>query len=151
MVRDVSGFCDLIQVEQFSPGDCAPAQVIQWLCETGKSGRFYHLVENHARQWEILCALEEALIEARVNKGWVFAVGRIDGDEETEGWLECEDWILMPYGPERAKVGSDMGIWAVNDFPGVVWASTPAADESGIILNRVLKQGFYIDESLGST
>jgi hypothetical protein len=146
-------YCNLVQVEQFSPGDCAPAVIVQWLCEIGRAGRFLHYVENHhPRQWDLCCALEEALIEAKVNDGWEIVVGRIDGDGESQGWLASDGWVILPYGPERAQYGSDLGIWAEDEFLflGGVWARTPAADESGIELNRELLAGFFIDQPLGS-
>ena len=146
----------LICFEQHSPGTCYPAQVVIWLAETGRAGLFCHLVENHAAQWPIACALEEALIDARVNKDWTLVVGRIEGDAETyQGWFESDDWVVLPYSPTRAAFGSDIGVWSADDFYDgehrpEVWAKTPAADESGIILNRELKLNFFIDRSLGA-
>ena len=144
-------FTELIQIDEHGDGLCAPIQTVIWLCESGKSGRFLHFVEHRAKQWELLCALEDALIDSGKNEGWTFVVGRINDDMETEGWLESEGWVIMPYGPKRAERGSDMGIWKVEDFPDCeVWAETPCAPESGMILNKYLKENFYISESLGS-
>jgi hypothetical protein len=49
----------------------------------------------------------------------------------------------MPYGKERRGGGSDIGLWSCDDFyesePEVL-ARTNAADDSGIHINRQLRQ-----------
>lgn len=147
-------FEDLIQIEQHSPGISAAAQIVMWMVESRKSGRLAHYVIEGFSNWEQACALEDALIDTRQNDGWQFVVGRIDGDDETRGWLEYGDEIVVPYGPERKKAGSDIGVWGRDDFDKLdytVWALADAAPESGIVLNRILKDMFRIDESLGET
>ena len=150
----MSDFCHMVQIEVHSPGECEAAQIVSDLCESGRTGRFLHFIENGMCQWEVLVALEDALIEAGLNEGWTFVVGRIEGDAETKGWLEHGGWVFLPYGPERRTSGSDVGIWQVGDFHDdidcVYWAETPAAPESGMLLNRYLKEQFFIEESLGS-
>lgn len=147
-------FCELIQFEQFSGGDCDGAKTIMDLVETGRAGRFAHLIECHDKQWAILCALEDALIDTHNQEGWMFVVGRLAEDEEVEGWLEYDGWVIMPYGPKRAtELGSDVALTTVEDFYEQEledWARTPVADDSGIILNKVLKEKFYINKSLGT-
>ena len=81
----MSDFCHMVQIEVHSPGECEAAQIVSDLCESGRTGRFLHFIENGMCQWEVLVALEDALIEAGLNEGWTFVVGRIDGDAETKG------------------------------------------------------------------
>jgi hypothetical protein len=136
-------FCDIVQFEAHSDGDPAAPTIIGWLCETGKAGRFVHYAVEGFRQWETLCALEQALVDARQERDWTFVVGHTPLDEEARGWLEHEDWVVMPYGKERRGGGSDVGLWRCDDFyesePEVL-ARTNAADDSGIHINRQLKQ-----------
>jgi hypothetical protein len=144
----VSEFTLLIIIEQHSDGTPAAAGVIQWLIEGGKGGRFVHYIDDGCPQWEILCALEDALIDSRQNEGWTFVAGHIDGDDETGGWLEYEGWVVMPYGPERKKHGTDLGLWRRDDFDElspVVFAKAAAAPDSGIIINRQLRLMEQID------
>jgi len=139
-------FCDVIQFEAHSDGEPNAVPIIGWLCETGKAGRFVHFVTEHFRQWETLCALEQALVDARQEQGWVFVVGHTPLDAEANGWLEYEDWVVLPYGPMRQQSGSDVGLWRCDEFYDIydgngpeVLARTDAADESGIYINRQLK------------
>jgi len=140
----VGEFCDVIQFEAHSDGEPNAVAVINWLCETGKAGRFVHFVAEGYRQWEILCALEQALVDTRQERGWVFVVGHTLFDEDAKGWLEYEDWVILPYGEMRRKAGSDVGLWRCDDFyrdeySPVILARTDVADESGIYINRQLK------------
>jgi hypothetical protein len=148
----MSEFCPLIRIEQ-SDGISAAAQTVMWLAESGRAGRFVHNIENSASQWETLCALEDALIDTNQNDGWMFVVGQVEDDPEVHGWLTHAGWVVIPLGPEKRKSGTDMLVLRGEEFytEGVwVWAMTEAAPESGIVLNRELKAGFYIDESLGT-
>jgi hypothetical protein len=143
-------FCDVICFEAHSDGEPLAVPIIDWLCESGKAGHFVHFVTEGFRQWEILCALEQALIDTRQQQGWVFVVGHTPLDEEVKGWLEYEDWAIVPYGPLHQQCGSDVGLWRCDDFydsDPVILARTPAADESGIHVNRQLKLGKDCDES----
>ena len=144
----MSEFTLLIIIEQHSDGTPAATGVIQWLIESGKSDRFVHYIDSGYPQWEILCALEDALIDSRQNEGWTFVAGHIDGDDETGGWLEYDGWVVMPYGPERKKGGTDLGIWRRDDFDilsPVVFATAAAAPDSGIVINRQLRLMEQID------
>ena len=144
----MSEFMVLIAIEQHSDGTPAAAGVIQRLIESGKGGRFVHAIDDGHSQWEILCALEDALIDAGQNDGWTFVAGRIEDDGETRGWLEHDDWVVMPYGPERRKAGTDIGLWYRDDFDAlspVVFATAPAAPDSGIVINRQLRLKEQID------
>lgn len=139
-------FCDLISVE-FSAGcdplAVAPLSTISYLCESGKAGYFVHFLSEGFAQWETLCKLEEALIDNRQNEDWVFVVGSIASEPEIQGWLEYEDYILIPYGPEMQKGGDQMGVWTRADFDELDYslaAWCPAADDSGIRLNAMVKQ-----------
>jgi hypothetical protein len=129
--------------------------MVMWLAESGKAGRFVHYALEGFPQWDTLCALEDALIESRVNDGWEFVVGRIADLSDVRGWLECEGWVVVPYGPVGKESGSDIGVWNIVDFTTDVdyteWARADAAPESGTILNRALKEQFRIDESLGGS
>ncbi len=144
----MSEFTLLIIIEQHSDGTPAAAGVIQWLIEGGKGGRFVQYIDDGCPQWEILCALEDALIDSRQNEGWTFVAGHIDGDDETGGWLEYEGWVVMPYGPERKKDGTDLGLWRRDDFDELspaVFAKAAAAPDSGIVINRQLRLMEQID------
>jgi len=94
-------------------------------------------------QWLTLCKLEEALIDNRQEEDFIFVVGSIASEPEIEGWLEYEDYIVVPYGPSmQAASGDQLGCWAREDFDQLdysVYAFTPAADESGMILNGMVK------------
>jgi len=156
----LSEFCPLIDFRMFpdrDPDTCAygdsadedafresiPCGIINYLCEAGKAGFFVHFLENGFRQWDTLCKLEEALVDNRMAEGWVFVVGSLGGDEETQGWLEYEDWIIVPFGPENQKSGAQVGLWRRDDFDLMdysVVAFCPASDESGILLNRMVKE-----------
>jgi hypothetical protein len=148
-----NSFEPLIQVESFSDGTCRGVQTIMDLAESGKAGRFVHYILEGFPQWQTLCALEDALIDNGVHKGWTFVVGRIADLPEVRGWMECEGWAIVPLGPVGKQSGSDVLAWNIVDFTTDVdsteWARTTAAPESGIVLNRMLKEQFRIDESLG--
>ena|GEM_PF-1916843 len=152
-------FCDLIDFRMFpdrDPDTCAygdsededafrestPCGIINYLCETGKAGYFVHFLSEGFPQWMTLCRLEEALVDNRQNEGFVFVVGSLGGDEETQGWLEYEDWIIVPFGPENQKPGTQVGVWRRDDFDlleNTVVAFSPAADDSGMVLNKIVK------------
>lgn len=139
-------FCPLISVE-FSAGCDPPAvrplSIISYLCEAGKAGRFVHFLGEGFPQWMTLCELEEALVDNRQNENWLFVVGSIVGEPEIEGWLECDDYVLIPYGPKMQQASGDqMGVWLRSDFDELsysVYAFCPAADDSGMVLNRMVK------------
>jgi len=119
-----------------------PCGIINYLCEAGKAGYFVHFLREGFPQWMTLCRLEEALVDNRQNEGWVFVVGSLGGDEETQGWLEYEDWIIVPFGPDNQKSGAQVGVWRRDDFDlleNTVVAFCAASDESGILLNRMVK------------
>jgi hypothetical protein len=142
----MSEFTPLVCIEQHGDGDCDAATVIQWVCETGKAGRFVHFIDCGHTNWELCCALEDGLIETRQNEGWTFVAGRLAGDKETTGWLTYQDWVVLPYGPERKKSGSDIGIWHESEFEyEAVYATAPAADDSGIVINAQLRLMEQID------
>ena len=149
---DDSGLC----IDVVGDAPCEPGATIKWLCETGKTGRFLHMAENHARQWYVLCALEDALIDAGVNNGWLFVVGRLGSDQEVQGWMVCDGWAIVPFGPARSKsTGYHLGVYELSGWTAEVepdvWAATPAEPESGTILNRALRASFHLgpDECLG--
>lgn len=147
-------FCPMIQIEQSDDTIVEATQTIIYLCESGKSGRFYHLVENSGKQWDILCALEDALIANRLNEGWVIVVGELQDDDEVKGWLVKDGYFVIPLGPEAKKSGTDVLVLNYYDFLALnprIMASCDACDESGIILNKQMKEQFYIDpdKSLG--
>jgi len=139
-------FCEMFSIE-FSAG-CDPLAVtplstISYLCEAGKAGRFVHFLREGFPQWLTLCELEAALIDNRQNEDFVFVVGSITSEPEIEGWLEYEDYILIPYGPKMQEASGDqLGVWTRDDFDQLdysVVAFCPASDESGILLNRMVK------------
>jgi len=139
-------FCSLFSVE-FSAGCDPPAvkplSIISYLCEAGKAGHFVHMLSEGFPQWLTLCKLEEALIDNRQEEDFIFVVGSIASEPEIEGWLEYEDYILIPYGPEMQKGGDQMGVWTRDDFDELgyslcAWA--PVCDESGILLNAMVKE-----------
>lgn len=139
-------FCSLVSVE-FSAGcdppSVKPLSIISYLCEAGRAGRFVHFLGEGFPQWMTLCGLEEALCDNRQNDDFVFVVGSIASEPEIQGWLEYEDYILIPYGPEMQKGGDQMGVWTRADFDELdysVVAFSPAADESGIRLNAMVKE-----------
>ena len=139
-------FCPLISVE-FSAGcdppSVTPLSIISYLCEAGKAGFFVHNLREAFPQWMTLCRLEEALIDNRQNEDWVFVVGSITGEPEIQGWLEFEDYILIPYGPEMQKGGDQLGVWTRDDFDELDYSAAafcPAADDSGMVLNRMVKE-----------
>ena len=150
-----NSFEPLIQVESFSDGICRGVQTIMDLAESGKAGRFVHYILEGFPQWQTLCALEDALIDNGAHKGWIFVVGRIADLPEVRGWMECDGWAIVPFGPEGKRSGSEIGVWSIVDFEADVdyteWARTAAAPESGIDLHRALRAGFYLgpDECLG--
>lgn len=131
-----------IQIEQHSLGISAAAQVVIWVAESGKAGRFCHYISEGFPQWETLCALEDGLIDAKQAAGWCFIVGTLDSDPEVRGWLEYMDWVVMPYGPIRQQAGSDLGLWTRDDFDELEYTIHALADAgpgSGIVINRLLK------------
>jgi len=148
----MSEFCELISIDVHSDGDCEAAGIIAWLAESGKAGRFVHSIDCGAKPWESLCALEDALIDTRQNKGWTFIAGQLPGDPEAHGWMEYQGWIVLPYGEEGRRSGSEIGVWSKEDFAElepVILATAPAADDSGIIINRQLKLMEEINSILG--
>lgn len=140
-------FCDLISVE-FSPGCDPPAvtplSTIRYLCESGRAGYFVHFVREGFPQWMTLCKLEEALIDNKQNEDFFFSVGSVASEPEIQGWLEYEDYIIIPYGPQmQQESGDQMGVWTREDFDELDYslcAFSPATDESGILLNGMLKE-----------
>lgn len=151
-------FCDLVSVE-FSAGcdppSVTPLSTISYLCEAGKAGYFVHNLREGFPQWMTLCRLEEALIDNRQNEDFVFVVGSIVGEPEIEGWLEYEDYILVPYGPLMQQASGDqIGCWTRDDFDELdysVVAFCPAADDSGILLNQQVKATCPARYPLGAT
>jgi hypothetical protein len=144
----------LVQIEQSNDDVSAATETIQYLCESGKSGRFIHFVENKAKQWWKVCALEEALVEQRITEDWKIVVGKMETDDEIEGWLICDDWYVIPLGPKGQESGSDVLVLDSWDFLAlhpITFASCDVCDESGILLNKQMKENFYLDEdrSLG--
>jgi hypothetical protein len=141
-----NSFEPLIQVESFSDGTCRGVQTIMDLAESGKAGRLCHYIENAFPQWDTTCAAEDVLIDNGVHKDWLFVVGTIADDAEVRGWLEFDDWVIVIYGPIRKQSGSDIGVWARDDFDLLdyrVQAFTAAAPESGIILNAIMREQGY--------
>lgn len=136
-------FCNIISFEQHSDGwPAVPVGVIGHMAKTGKAGRFVHYIGEGFPQWDVLCALEDALVENDQEKGWMFAVGSMAEDIEVRGWLEYEDWILVPYGPVRKGEGGDIGIWARDDFNELdvtLHAFSPVAADSAIHLNKIVR------------
>ena len=150
-------FCEMFSIE-FSAGcdppSVTPLSIISYLCEAGKAGRFVHFLREGFPQWLTLCELEAALIDNKQNEDFVFVVGSIVGEPEIEGWLEytardeitdevLQDYILIPYGPKMQEASGDqLGVWTRDDFDELdysVVAFCPAADDSGIVLNRMVK------------
>ena len=139
-------FSNMFSVE-FSAGCDPPAveplSIITWLCEAGKAGHFVHNLREGFPQWMTLCRLEEALVDNKQNEDWVFVVGSIAGEPEIEGWLEYEDYILIPYGPKMQQASGDqLGVWTRDDFDELdysVYAFCPADDDSGMVLNKIVK------------
>lgn len=143
----MSEFCQVIVFDQCGEGDCPARGVIADMAAKPLT-RFLHFVENGFAQWEILCALEDELIAHRENEGWTFVAGSIFGDDETKGWMEHEGWIVVPYGPALKQGGADIGLWSSEEFDNVThtaYAKAPAADESGIAINAILKLGERVD------
>jgi len=140
-------FSDLFSIE-FSAGcddppSIMPLGTIKYLCAAGKAGFFVHNLREAFPQWMTLCRLEEALIDNKQNEDWVFVVGSVVGEPEIQGWLEHGDFILIPYGPEMQKGGDQMGVWLRSDFDELdysVYAFCAADDDSGIILNRMVRE-----------
>jgi hypothetical protein len=136
-------FCNLIQFVPHSEGwPLIPIDTINHLTESGKAGRFVHYCENSFPQWDVLCAFEDALVENDAHKDWVFVVGSMDDDPEVRGWLEYEDWIFVPLGPEGKRSGSDVGVWSREDFDEldiIIHAFAPATDDSAIHLNKIVR------------
>jgi len=143
----VNEFCSLVSVE-FSAGcddppSIKPLNTIRWLCESGKAGYFVHNLREAFPQWMTLCRLEEALVDNGQHENFIFVVGGVASEPEIEGWLEFGDFIIIPYGPKMQQGGDQMGVWARSDFDELdysVYAFTPAADESGILLNAMVKE-----------
>jgi len=139
-------FCEMFSIE-FSAGcdplSVTPLSTISYLCEAGKAGFFVHNLREAFPQWMTLCRLEEALIDNKQNEDFVFVVGSIASEPEIEGWLEYEDYILIPYGPLMQEASGDqLGVWTRADFDELdysVVAFCPAADDSGIVLNKMVK------------
>lgn len=135
-------FMRLVQFEQFGDGISAPVDTLRSLAESGRAGRFVHMATEGFRQWDVTCALEDALIDSRQCDGWLFVVGSIADDPEVKGWLEYGDWIVVPYGPERSKRGSDVGVWHRRDFDELDYSITAMAEagpDSGIKLNAIMR------------
>jgi hypothetical protein len=140
-------FCTLFSIE-FSAGcddppSIAPLANISYLCEAGKAGLFVHYLKEAKPQWDTLCQLEDALVNNKANEGFIFVIGSVASEPEIQGWLEFEDFIIIPYGPEMQKSGDQMGVWGRSDFDQLdysVVAFCPACDESGIILNKMVKE-----------
>ena len=125
-------------------GKDEPVGIVNYLCETGKAGRFVHNVENKGSQWDTLCALEDALVDARQNDGFTFVVGKMKDREEVRGWMEYKDVILVPYGPKDQNLhNSDVGVYSREEFDAMeytIHAMAEAADDSGIVLNFQLRE-----------
>ena len=125
------------------PLSCPPLSTISYLCEAGKAGFFVHFLSEGFPQWMTLCKLEEALVDNKQNEDFIFVVGSITSEPEIQGWLEYEDYILIPYGPKMQQASGDqMGVWTRDDFDELdysVVAFCPASDESGMILNGMVK------------
>ena len=125
------------------PLSCPPLSTISYLCESGKAGYYVHNLQEGFPQWMTLCRMEEALIDNRQNEDWIFVVGSIVGEPEIQGWLEFGDFILVPYGPLMQHASGDqMGVWLRSDFDELsysVYAFCPAADDSGMVLNKIVK------------
>ena len=125
------------------PDAVEPLSIISYLCEAGRAGFFVHFLREGFPQWLTLCKLEEALIDNRQNEDFVFVVGGVVGEPEIEGWLEFGDYILIPYGPKMQQASGDqMGVWTREDFDELdysVYAFCPADDDSGMVLNRMVK------------
>jgi hypothetical protein len=143
-------FCNVICFDQFGDEDAPDSPVkdiIEGMCDSGKAGLFVHQMENGFPQWECLCSLEAALVENGLNKDWIFVVGMIEGDDETEGWLEYahnEDvWVVIPRGPlGKENWGSDVAVINREDFDETdykVFVFASAADDSAMKMNKILK------------
>ena len=140
-------FCSLVSVE-FSAGCDPPAvtplSTIEWLSEAGKAGYFVHNLREGFPQWMTLCRLEEALVDNKQHEDFIFVVGSIPSEPEIEGWLEYLDYVLIPYGPKMQQASGDqLGVWIREDFDELdyaVVAFCAASDESGILLNRIVKE-----------
>ena len=135
-------FCELIQFESFCDRPCRGATVLSDLFQSGKSGRAYHMLSNGFPQWESLCALEDALIDAGQNKDWWFIAGDHPRFPEVRGWLEHDGCAIVPYGPDQQRdSGSQIGLWGCADWleEAHTAAMAQAAPESGIQLNAQLR------------
>lgn len=149
-----SDFESIIRWEQHGDGEPEAIGIINWLCETGKAGHFVHRITEGFPQFMTLCALEDALVECKQEDGWAFVCGCIFGDDETKGWLEHGDWIVVPFGPTLQQGGYHGAMWTREAFDALnyqVWALTDCADDSAMVLNRMMRESFRIgpDESLG--
>lgn len=137
-------FCNVVAFERFGKVECdEPVGIIEWLCEAGKAGRFVHYVENQFPNWDTVCALEDALVDCRMEENFIFVVGNMKEDVEVNGWLEYEDCIIVPYGPKRQSSGSDVGLYSRDTFDKmeyVIHALSECADDSGMKLNKIARE-----------
>jgi len=137
-------FCNKVRWKRYGEvkGLSVPFDTINDLCEAGKAGRFVHYVENGASQWDKLCALEDALVDSRKQKGFMFIVGERAGDPEVRGWLEYGDLIIVPFGPVRQESGADIGVYDRHRFdnkPYTIHAMTKCDEDSAIHINRQVR------------
>lgn len=125
-----------MHIEQMTDGICVPANTIMDLVNSGKAGTFVHMCEEGFHQWHVLCALEDAIVINKKNKDWTFVAGHIEDMPNVRGWLEYEDWIIVP---ERQGVVLAFSRDYLDSLKYDVVAFAPASDESAIVLNRIAK------------
>lgn len=135
-----------MRIEQRTNGFCTPANTISGLVRSGKAGTFVHMCEEGFPQWHVLCALEDALVANKKNKDWTFVAGHIDDMPDVRGWLEYEDWVIIP---DKKGVVSIFDRDYLDSLAYDVVAFAPASDESAIALNRIAKAIHGKDYMLG--
>jgi hypothetical protein len=134
-----------IKIEPCSLGISTAVDILREVVESEGASQYVHFAIEGFPQWLTLCALEDAFIANNLCTGWSFVVGATEDDALIKGWLEYEDWIVVPRSPATER-GAHISVWSREDWDEgeyTVRAVSPAGPESGIVLNAISKSLGY--------
>ena len=149
-------------VEARGPSTEPTAELVKALVDIGKLERFAAMVEDGHCAWHCICMLEEDLLAfAHRNRwcgsveGWRTVVGSgtdIQPVPEYVGWGHAQAWLEHYEVSCVVEPGYGLVCRTLDDFVAhhrtIPWASAPFCDESGIILNRAMREMQELESAL---
>lgn len=141
--------------EEDEEHDPFPAQLLKWLIETGRGGRFAQALVDRYPVWHSICLLEDDMLASAMRNRWAFDVsewhivlGYCDdleplpdytGRQKYVAWVETEDWVIV-IPPSYAPHEDDIEMYTREDFDlkraALPLVKVAFADDSGIKLSE---------------